>query len=185
MSSRYSPDLADELQSGELDVALLRVEPRPDVAYRVIAREPLVVIPPSDHRLAAETSIDPHDLEGEILVGFSNIPHVLRDIVDRYFRRIGIALTPAHRIDSFAMGMSLVASTRGVALADLCRAATAVVGRQPTVAGRAARHRSRGRMTAEQRVTDPANVPERRRSAHCGSAGWRAESTLAGIAATA
>lgn len=116
VSSRYSPDLADDLQRGDLDVALLRREPRPDLSYRAIASEPLVVILPSDHRLAAEAAIDPNDLEGEIFVGFSDIPHVLRDVVDQYLRRVGADITPSHHIDNFAMGMSLVASTRGVAL---------------------------------------------------------------------
>ena len=116
VSSRYSPDLADDLQRGDLDIGLLRVEPRPDVAYHVIAREPLVVILPSDHRLAAEAAIDPKDLEGETFIGFSDIPHVLRGVVDDYLRRKEVDLVPSHFIDNFAMGMSLVASTRGVAL---------------------------------------------------------------------
>lgn len=116
VSSRYSPDLADDLQRGDLDVALLRVEPRPGVLYQVIAREPLVVILPSDHRLATEAAIDPHELEGEIFIGFSDIPHVLRGVVDAYLRRSGVDIVASHHIDNFAMGMSLVASTRGVAL---------------------------------------------------------------------
>lgn len=116
VSSRYSPDLADDLQRGDLDIALLRVEPRPDVLYRVIAREPLVVILPSDHRLAGEAAIDPKALEGETFIGFTDVPHVLRDVVDAYLRRSGVDIVPAHYIDNFAMGMSLVASTRGVAL---------------------------------------------------------------------
>jgi LysR family hca operon transcriptional activator len=116
VSSLYSPDLADALQSGEVDLGFLRIEPRPDVTYQTVAQEPLVVILPSDHRLAAEQSIDPRALEGEVFVGFSDVPHVLRDVVDRYLREQGVALTPDHHIDNFAMGMSLVASTRGVAL---------------------------------------------------------------------
>ena len=116
VSSRYSPDLADDLQSGELDVALLRVEPRPELTYRTIASEPLVVVLPSDHRLAAEAAIDPRDLEGETFIGFSDVPHILREVVASYFRRVGVTITPSHLIDNFAMGMSLVASTRGVAL---------------------------------------------------------------------
>lgn len=114
--SLYSPDLGDALQSGEIDLGFLRIEPRPDVTYRVIAKEPLVAILPSDHRLATQPAIDPHDLKGEAFVGFSDVPHVLRGVVDAYLQREGVALTPAHHIDNFAMGISLVASTRGVAL---------------------------------------------------------------------
>jgi LysR family hca operon transcriptional activator len=116
VTSLYSPDLGDALQSGEIDLGFLRIEPRPDVSYRVIAKEPLVAILPSDHRLAAKDAVDPRALAGEIFVGFSDVPHVLRDVVDTYLRQCGVDLTPSHHIDNFAMGISLVASTRGVAL---------------------------------------------------------------------
>jgi LysR family hca operon transcriptional activator len=114
--SRYSPDLANELERRDLDVAFLRHESRPDLIFRTIAREPLTVILPSDHRLASQAAIDPHDLEGEIYVGFSDVPHVLRGVVNAYLEREGVTLTPSHFIDNFAMGISLVASTRGIAL---------------------------------------------------------------------
>lgn len=116
VTSLYSPDLADALQRGEIDLGFLRVEPKPDVKYEVVAREPLVAVLPSDHRLAAEAEIDPHDLEGEIFVGFNDIAHVLRNVVDDYLQRNGVNLAPSHHIGNFAMGLSLVASTRGVAL---------------------------------------------------------------------
>jgi LysR family hca operon transcriptional activator len=86
------------------------------VTYQVIAREPLVAILPSDHRLAARTEIDAHDLEGETFVGFNDTAHVLRDSVDEYLQSKGVDLVPSHHIGNFAMGLSLVASTRGVAL---------------------------------------------------------------------
>lgn len=116
VSSLYSPDCADALQRGEIDLGFLRVEPRPDVTYRVVAREPLVAILSSDHPLATAAAVNPSDLAGESFIGFSDVPHVLRDVVDAYFRQNGVTVTPSHRIDNFAMGISLVASTRGVAL---------------------------------------------------------------------
>jgi LysR family hca operon transcriptional activator len=116
VSSLYSPDAADALQSGEIDLGFLRVEPRPDVTYQIVAHEPLVVILPSDHPLASKSAVDPHDLEGETFIGFSDVPHVLRDVVSTYLAANGVDVTPSHRIDNFAMGISLVASTRGVAL---------------------------------------------------------------------
>src|SRR3989454_2663397 len=57
ISSNYSPDLADALARGRLDVAFLRVEPQFDLEYRVVTQEPLVVLMPSDHRLTARESI--------------------------------------------------------------------------------------------------------------------------------
>src|SRR5437899_1757501 len=56
ISSGYSPDLADAVARGRLDVAFLRVEPHFDLEYRVVTQEPLVVLMPSDHRLTARES---------------------------------------------------------------------------------------------------------------------------------
>lgn len=114
--SLYSPDVGDALQSGEIDLGFLRREPRPDVSYRLIAKEPLVAVLPSNHRLATRAEVSASDLEGETFIGFSDVPHVLRDVVDGYLKHSGVELTPSHRIDNFAMGMSLVASTGGIAL---------------------------------------------------------------------
>lgn len=78
VTSLYSPDLANPLQNGEIDLGFLRVEPQPDVDYQVVAKEPLVVILPSDHRLAQQVAVDPHDLAGKTFIGFTDVPHVLR-----------------------------------------------------------------------------------------------------------
>ena len=88
----------------------------PDLEYKLVAREPLLVFLPSDHRLARHKAIDPHDLVGETFIGISEIPRVLRAVVSDYLKRTGIELTPHLEIDNFAMALSVVASTRGVAL---------------------------------------------------------------------
>jgi LysR family hca operon transcriptional activator len=41
---------------------------------------------------------------------------VLRSIIEDYIRRSGVDLEPVHRVEYLSMAMSLVASTRGVAL---------------------------------------------------------------------
>ena len=46
----------------------------------------------------------------------SNTAPVLRVVIDNYLKRCGIDITPAHEADHLAMGMSLIASTRGVGL---------------------------------------------------------------------
>src|SRR6202012_3570784 len=51
VSSGFSTDLADDLQKGKLDVAFLRREPKPDLEFRQIRQERLVVIMPNDHSL--------------------------------------------------------------------------------------------------------------------------------------
>jgi LysR family hca operon transcriptional activator len=117
VSSQYSPQLADGLSKGKIDVAFLRRERgTPELAYRVLVKEPLMVVLPSDHRLAALKSIGPKDLEGEIFVTVSKTAPVLRVVIDKYFKRSGISVTPAHEADHLAMGMSLIASTGGVGL---------------------------------------------------------------------
>jgi LysR family hca operon transcriptional activator len=116
VSSDHSTTLADDLQRGKLDIAFLRREQKPDLEYKTVAKEPLVVILPSDHPLAKDKAIDPHDLVGETFIGISEIPRVLRAVINAYLKRTGIELTPHLEIDNFAMAVSLVASTRGVAL---------------------------------------------------------------------
>lgn len=116
VSSDFSPDIADAVQRREIDLGFSRIEPRPDVTYRVIAQEPIVVILPSDHRLASEDEIDPHELKNEKFIGYSDLPNVLREVVNRYFRKLGLSAEPIHHLDNFTTGISLVASTRGVTL---------------------------------------------------------------------
>jgi LysR family hca operon transcriptional activator len=117
VSSQYSPLLADGLSKGKIDVAFLRRERGvPELAYRVLVKEPLMVVLPSDHRLAALKAISPKDLVGETFVIVSNTAPVLRAVIDKYLKRSGINITPAHEADHLAMGMSLIASTGGVGL---------------------------------------------------------------------
>jgi LysR family transcriptional regulator, hca operon transcriptional activator len=116
VSSDHSAMLADALVNGRLDAAFLRREPRSELEYKRVATEPLVAIVPSDHRLAQRKSFDPHDLIGETFIGISNVPRVLRDVIQDYLKRLGIEMTPHLEVDKFAMAISLVASTRGVAL---------------------------------------------------------------------
>jgi LysR family transcriptional regulator, hca operon transcriptional activator len=116
ISSDHSTTLADDLQRGKLDVAFLRREQKPDLEYQLIAKEPLVVILPSDHALAERDTIDPHDLVGETFIGVSGVPRVLHGVIDDYLKRSGIEIAPHLEIDNYAMAISLVASTRGVAV---------------------------------------------------------------------
>ncbi len=116
VSSDHSVTLADELTHGRLDVAFLRAEKLPDLEFRVVAKEPLLAILPSDHKLAQRKTFDPRDLAGETYIGISKVPRVLRSVISDYFERCGISIVPTYEIDNYAMAISLVASTRGVAL---------------------------------------------------------------------
>jgi LysR family hca operon transcriptional activator len=117
ISSQYSPLLAEGLLKGKIDAAFLRRERGvPELAYRVLVKEPLMVVLPSNHRLATLKSISPRDLVSERFVTVSNTAPVLRAVIDDYLKRSGINITPAHEVDHLSMGMSLIVSTGGVGL---------------------------------------------------------------------
>ncbi len=117
ISSQYSPLLADGLSKGKIDAAFLRREQgAPDLAFRLLVKEPLVVILSGDHRLAALKAISLKDLVGERFVIVSQTAPVLRGVIDNYLKRSGIKITPAYEADHVTMGISLIMSTRGVGL---------------------------------------------------------------------
>src|ERR1700726_238026 len=117
ISSQYSPQLADAIVKANVDAAFLRREQGvPELAFRPLVKEALVVVLPSDNRLAKRKAISPGDLVGETFVGVSHTAPVLRAIIDDYLKRSGINITPDHETEHVVMGVSLIASTRGVGL---------------------------------------------------------------------
>jgi LysR family hca operon transcriptional activator len=116
VSSDYSPDLAEAITRGRMDLAFLRVEPGYDLEYHVVDHEPLIVLMPSDHRLTARDAIRPQDFVGETFIGGANKAAVLQAVTEDYLRRSGLDIKVDHGVDNMAMAMSLVASTRGLAL---------------------------------------------------------------------
>jgi LysR family hca operon transcriptional activator len=89
---------------------------RLDLCYEVVDHEPLIVLMPSDHRLTSREAIHPREFAGEIFIGGSNQVTVLRAVTEDYLRRSGLDIKLDHGVDNMAMAMSLVASTRGLAL---------------------------------------------------------------------
>jgi LysR family hca operon transcriptional activator len=116
ITSDYSPDLAEALVRGRLDVAFLRPEPTFDLGYEVVDHEPLIVLMPSDHPLTARAAIHPREFSGGVFIGGSNKASVLRKVTDDYLQRAGLDIKLNHGVDNLAMAISLVASTRGLAL---------------------------------------------------------------------
>jgi LysR family hca operon transcriptional activator len=119
--SLSSPDLADGLMRGKIDIAFLRHERNaPGIVFTRLIDEPLIVLMPADHHLAARDAITPEDIVAEQLVG---VPHdkspALRAVIDAYGAKIGIDLTPDYYVDNLSMAVSLVASTRGIGLTPL------------------------------------------------------------------
>jgi LysR family transcriptional regulator, hca operon transcriptional activator len=117
ISSQYSPLLAESLAKGKIDAAFLRREKGvPELAYRLLVKEPLMAILPSDHRLAALQAISLGDLVEEKFVIVSRTAPVLRVVIDNYLKRSGTNIRPAYEADHLSMGISLIASTGGVGL---------------------------------------------------------------------
>jgi len=128
ISSQYSPALADALLKGTVDAAFLRRERGfPELAFRLLIKEPLLVFLPSDHRLAALKAIRAADLVDEAFVTVSHTAApVLRGVIDNYLKRTRIHITPTHEIDHAFIGtkrsnfrqsaLALIASTHGVGL---------------------------------------------------------------------
>ena len=116
VSSDYSPNLAEALTRGRMDLAFMRLEPGYDLGYHVVDREPLIVLMPRDHRLTAREAVSSQDFVGEIFIGGSNKAGVLRAVTDDYLRRSEIDIKLDHGVDNMAMAISLVVSTRGLAL---------------------------------------------------------------------
>lgn len=117
VSSSHSPLLAEELRRGRLDVAFMRGEDNmPELAYRSIAREPLIVVMPSDHPLAAEATVEPSALAAHNFINVSGTAPSVRRVIDAYLEAQRLAVVPVHNVDNLAMAMSLIASTRGISL---------------------------------------------------------------------
>jgi LysR family hca operon transcriptional activator len=71
---------------------------------------------PSDHRLAACDAINPRDIVGETFISVSNTAPTLRVVIEDYLEQSRLGIRPRHEVDNLAMAMSLIASTRGIAL---------------------------------------------------------------------
>ena len=105
VSSQYSPDLADALMRGRLDVAFMRPEERADdLVYRRVTTEPLVVMFPSDHRLAAHDAVDLREIVGETFIIPSKTAPTSRAVIEDYLKRSGLDIIPDHEVDNITHG---------------------------------------------------------------------------------
>jgi LysR family transcriptional regulator, hca operon transcriptional activator len=119
--SQDSPDLAAGLIRGKIDLAFLRPEKQaPGLKFRLLRKDPLIVLMPRDHALAAHSSIRPQDIAGETFIGVSPIrAPTLWAVINDYVKRAGITFKPDHQAENIAMAISLVASTGGIGLLPL------------------------------------------------------------------
>ena len=117
IASQYSPDLAAELMRGRLDAAFMRREKQAEgLAYRRVLTEPLIVVFPSDHRLASQEAVDLREIVGETFIIPSNTAPTSHALIAGYLERSGLDIKPAHEVDHLAHAVSMVASTGAVML---------------------------------------------------------------------
>lgn len=117
LCSQSSPELAQALMRGKLDVAFLRPELRTvGLSFRFLAKEPLIAVLPAAHRLTSRRKIRPQDLAREIFISSAKAAPVLNAVVQAYAAKIGITLKAEYDAESLSAAMSLVASTGGITL---------------------------------------------------------------------
>ena len=75
--TKSSPELADGLMQGKIDVALLRREARTaGLAFKFLIKEPLIAILPARHRLARHRAVRPQDLARESFISTARVAPV-------------------------------------------------------------------------------------------------------------
>src|SRR6202046_277420 len=90
--SQDSPDLAAALIHGKIDLAFLRPEKQtPGLKFRPLRKDPLIVLMPRDHALAARTSIRPQDIVGQTFIGVSPVrAPTTWAVVNNYLKPLGV-----------------------------------------------------------------------------------------------
>jgi LysR family transcriptional regulator, hca operon transcriptional activator len=117
LSSDYSPVLARALMRRRLDAAFIRPEEHmEDLAYRRVRTDPLVFVFPSDHRLASQTAIAPHEIANETFYLPSKAAPAVRRAVLEYFSHAGIDLKLDGEVHNVVHAISMITSTRAVML---------------------------------------------------------------------
>jgi LysR family transcriptional regulator, hca operon transcriptional activator len=127
ISTQNSPQLAAALLHGGIDVAFLRREDgSSDLEFKTLTEECFEVFLPADHPLSANKSIAVRDLIGQPFISVSGTAlsisgkqPALRRTIDRFFRENEVEMKPSHEVDNLGAVMSLIHSTRGIALLPL------------------------------------------------------------------
>ena len=120
LASQPSPELAGGLMRGKVDVAFLRREKdAPGIAFKPLAKEPLVAVLPANHRLAGAKEVRLRDLAGETYITPTRVAPALKVAIENYAAKNGVVLTPAFDGENLSSVLSLVTSTGGVTLLPL------------------------------------------------------------------
>jgi DNA-binding transcriptional LysR family regulator len=95
--SSPSPELTRDLISGKVDLAFIRpYDPPPELALKLLEKEPLVVIMPRDHPMADRPTIRLEDISSEALISIISISRpdapALPRSIDEFVARSGVTL---------------------------------------------------------------------------------------------
>jgi LysR family hca operon transcriptional activator len=117
ISSRSSPELAHALMRCQLDVAFLRHETQTaGLAFRFLAKEPLMAVLPASHRLAARRSVRLQELARETYISMGAAAPALNAVIDDYAARNGIVFKRAYEAENISAAFSLITSIGGMTL---------------------------------------------------------------------
>ena len=112
-----TPPQCDQLRSGALELGVLRPPAvGEDIELRSIDVEPLVLVVPADHRLAAEPVVSLTDLRSESFVAYASRDSAVNDAVTRACKRAGFVPHRDHSAPGTAVLLALVAAGFGVAV---------------------------------------------------------------------
>lgn len=114
----FTPTQEQALEDRAIDMGILRLPVRkPGINYRIIARDPLVLVLSTAHPLAGKTDITIQDLENESFVTYPNASgSVVRESVFRVCERVGFQPQSLVEVSETSTLIGLVASGMGVAL---------------------------------------------------------------------
>ena len=145
ITTKSSPELANALMQGEIDVALLRRETRTaGLDFRFLVKEPLIAILPSRHRLARHKTIRPEDICREDFISTARAAPVLKND-HRRVRGEDWHQTEADLRCRNSIWRNVAGGVHGRLhiSANLCAKFAAPFGSRPAFARRGSDHRSR------------------------------------------
>jgi LysR family hca operon transcriptional activator len=117
IQSASTPELVQALLQGKADVAFVRPDKQVGLEFARVASEPLFVLLPANHRLAARKAIRVEDLAREAFIGFSKkLAPALQRVIDDYVARAGVTLRQVQEAATLPTVISLALSTPGVTL---------------------------------------------------------------------
>ncbi|KAA0998136.1 LysR family transcriptional regulator [Paraburkholderia panacisoli] len=118
VQSRMAPELTQALVSGEIDVALLRVDIRPsDLVFEPLFTEPLLAVMPVNHRLASSSVLDAKSFDDELMISMAKrTSPTLRRLSDNYLAHSSVTVRRGPEAENLTMAVGLVLSEQAVCL---------------------------------------------------------------------